>query len=279
MFQEKTVFITGASSGIGEALAYAFAAEGAHVALAARRVDRLEQVALRCRELGVQAIAVECDVTDDVSVESALARARAELGGLDILVANAGFGVGGNFDDLQLADYRRQFETNVFGVLRCAKFAAQDLRQSRGRLVVLGSVAGHIALPSSSPYSMSKFAVRAFADSLRAEWTPWGVSVTLITPGFVASEIRRRDPAGQLHEKDPIPSWLVMPAKRAAQDILKAVRLRRAEAVITLHGKLLVWIHRLLPSLVDFLRRRGLVRRPSASVVPPLRAPRNAPKD
>ncbi len=252
--------MTGASSGIGAALAREFAREGAAVVLAARRLDRLEALAGELRAAGHRAIAVPCDVTRDGSVEQAVARALDAFQHLDVAVANAGFGVAGPFEALALDDYRRQFETNVMGVLRTAYAALPALRARRGTLVIMGSVSGHLATPGISAYAMSKFAVRAFAAAVRHELRPAGVAVVLVSPGFVASEIRQVDNRGVHHPDapDPAPAWLRMPAERAARVIVRAVARRRREVVVTGHGKLLVWLARHAASLVDVgLRRSG----------------------
>jgi short-subunit dehydrogenase len=126
------------------------------------------------------------------------------------------------------------------------------LKQSGGRLVLLGSVAGHVAAPGMSPYAMSKFAVRALANSIREELRPSGVSVTLVSPGFVDSEIRRTDRSGVFQPglPEPVPGWLRMPADRAARQIARAVDRRRDEVVITWHGKLMVFVERHAPRLM-----------------------------
>lgn len=256
-FTDQVVFITGASSGIGEALAREFAREGAKLVLAARRLDRLESLAASLRERGASALAVACDVTRDGDLEAALARAHEVFGPIDVVVANAGFGVVGRFQKLSLEDFRRQFETNVFGLLRTVQATLPDLLVTRGRLALLGSVSGHISAPEASPYSMSKFAVRALAEALYAELAPGGVSVTLISPGFVATEIRHLDKSGQYREtvKDPIPAWLQMPAEKAARQIVRAIARGKRERVITLHGKALVAINGLIPGLIPRLFR------------------------
>jgi short-subunit dehydrogenase len=161
-----------------------------------------------------------------------------------------------------LDDYRRQFETNVFGVLRTVKAALAPLAAARGRLAIVGSVAGHIASPGSSPYAMSKFAVRALAESLGHELAPSGVSVTLVSPGFVESEIRKVDNAGVLHsdERDPAPAWLLVPAARAARAIVRGIARRRREVVVTGHGKIIVVLQRHVPGLMAAIIRRGGVR-------------------
>jgi short-subunit dehydrogenase len=268
-FERASVLITGASSGIGAALARAFAREGADLALVARRRERLEALAPELGRGGRRALALAGDVTVDGDLERAVAAARAAFGRLDVVVANAGFGVVGPVAALGLADYRRQFETNVFGVLRTVHATLDDLRASRGRLVIMGSVSGHLATPASSPYAMSKFAVRALAEALGHELAPAGVAVTLVSPGFVESEIRRVDNAGVLREEvpEPIPSWLVVPADRAARTIVRAVWRRRREIVVTGHGKVAVFLQRHAPWLVATgirvlgVRSRGEPRR------------------
>ena len=262
-FDGAVVFITGASAGIGAALAREFASRGARLALTARRVGRLEALAAELRLRGTQAIAIPCDVTRDDDVEKAAAATRDAFGRIDVVIANAGFGVVGFLERLTLDDYRRQFETNVFGVLRTIYATLDDLKRSRGRLAIIGSVTGHVAMPSGSPYAMSKFAVRALAEALRNELRPAGVAVTLISPGLVESELRLVDNRGVLHEgaHDIAPSWLRMSAPAAARAIATAIARGRREAVITGHGKALVFFQRHLPgitsALVGLARYRG----------------------
>ncbi|PYO01706.1 MAG: short-chain dehydrogenase [Candidatus Rokuibacteriota bacterium] len=264
-FPDAVVFITGASSGIGAALARRFAREGAAVALTARRVERLDALAAEIRTAGARVVAVACDVTLDGDVERAMVHVRQGFGPISVVVANAGFGVVGRVDRLGLDDYRRQFETNVFGVLRTIYAGLDDLKRTRGRLVLIGSVSGHVGFPGSSAYSMSKFSVRALAQALDGELARDGVSVTLISPGFVASEIRQVDNRG-VHHADahhPAPAWLVMPTDRAAALIVRAVAHRRREVVITGHGKLAVGLQRLAPGVLAWgMRRFGVQSRP-----------------
>jgi NAD(P)-dependent dehydrogenase (short-subunit alcohol dehydrogenase family) len=256
-FRGQVVLITGASSGIGEALAHEFARAGATLVLAARRTDRLDRV-VEATGGAARALAVRCDVTVDGEVERAVAEACRAFGRLDVVVANAGFGVVGPVERLTLDDYRRQFETNVFGVLRTIQAALPDVRRARGRIAIIGSVSGHIATPGSSPYAMSKFAVRALAEALAHELAPAGVSVTLVSPGFVESEIRRVDNRGVLGDRppDPIPRLLIMSAPRAARQIVRAIARRRREIVVTGHGKAFVFLHRHAPWLTAFVIRR-----------------------
>ena len=258
-FEGNAVFITGASSGIGAALAREFSREGADVALAARRVDRLEALASEIAKMGRRAVVMPCDVTRDGDLERAADRARAALGKLDVVVANAGFGVTGKLETLSIDDYRRQFETNVFGVLRTVFATLDDLKATRGRLVLIGSVSGHVAVPGSSAYSMSKFAVHGLAGALGHELAQYGVAVTLISPGLVESEIGQVDNRGVWRAqapRRPLPASIVMATPTAARKIVGAVARRRREAVITGFGKAAVALQRHLPWLLAAIIRR-----------------------
>src|SRR5262249_1074370 len=157
------------------ALARSFANEGASVALLARRLERLQSLAAELQKSGTKAVAIACDVTRDGDLEAAVSKVHESLGPIDVAVANAGSPIIGPMAKLQLEDYRRQFEPNVFGVLRTLYATLGDLKKTKGRLVLLGSVSGHISAPEASPYSMSKFAVRALADALYAECAPAGI--------------------------------------------------------------------------------------------------------
>jgi short-subunit dehydrogenase len=257
-FAGQAAFITGASSGIGAALARELARQGADIALVARRADRLETLAWEIEAMGRRALPIPGDVTQDGSIERAAARAREALGKLDIVVANAGFGVGGRVEELTIDDFRRQFETNVFGVLRTIYATLDDLKRSRGRLVLVGSVSGYMSAPMTAPYTMSKFAVRALAETLDYELTGSGISVTQVNPGFVESELRHLDKQGVFQEsiKDEVPAWLQMPAEEAARQTARAIARRDREIVLTLHGKAAVFLQRHVPWLLASGMRR-----------------------
>ncbi len=261
------VLITGASSGIGAALAAEYARRGARLLLLARRTELLSQLAARLRAAGADVTIQTADVTHDGDVARGVAAWAADGQGVDIVIANAGFSVAGTLPQLTLADYRRQFETNVFGLLRTVYETLPALRTARGRLAIMGSVAGHVAAPGASAYAMSKFATRALADSLRGELGREGIGVTLISPAFVDSDIRRTDNRGQLHASapDPIPAWLRMRTPHAARVMANAIARGRAECVVTLHGKLIVFLARHFHRTVRAATRRIGWRREAGS--------------
>jgi short-subunit dehydrogenase len=251
-FRDKVVLITGASSGIGEELAWQLAQAGAKLTLAARRKERLEKLAARIAGLGnAEALVVECDVTRDGDLEHAIAETVAKWGRLDVAIANAGFGVVGTLKRLSLEDYRRQFETNVFGVLRTIYAALPEIEKTKGNIAIIGSVAGWASAPGGSPYSMSKFALRSLANAITPELRGAGVKVTLISPGFVRSEIQQVDRYGKFHPetKVTLPDWIQRDTPKAARKILSAVARGKRERIITLHGKIYVAIERFAPWL------------------------------
>ncbi|HEV7208956.1 MAG TPA: SDR family NAD(P)-dependent oxidoreductase [Mycobacteriales bacterium] len=185
----KVALVTGASSGIGEATAIALAGQGATLAIAARRTDRLQALSRKLLEAGSKVIVLELDVTDEAACRSAVARTASELGGLDIVVNNAGVMLLGPIVDADVSDWTRMLHTNVLGLMYVTHAALPHLLEGGGDIVNVSSVAGRVARLGSGVYNASKFAVNAFSESLRQEVTARGVRVTLVEPGAVATEL------------------------------------------------------------------------------------------
>jgi NADP-dependent 3-hydroxy acid dehydrogenase YdfG len=218
----RTVLITGASSGIGRALAIEYGARGAHVALVARREAELAAVADAIGARGGKATPFVCDVGDDAAVFDAVKRADATLGGLDMVIANAGLGSGGHASTLKWEDTSRLLDVNVKGAFAtlCAAIPV-FLAQQRGHLVGVSSLAGKRGLPGAGAYSASKAALSAFLDTLRIDLRTAGIRVTDVQPGFVATSINASGNRGMP---------MLWTAEKAARVI--ANRLERAPAVV-----------------------------------------------
>ena len=186
----RVVAITGASSGIGEATARACAASGAAVALAARRAERIEELASRIVADGARAIAVPTDVAEEDQARAFVERTKAELGRLDVLVNNAGVMLLGPIEGAPTEEWRRMIDANLFGVLYCTHAALPIMReQGGGHIVNVSSVAGRVARAGAGVYNLTKFGLGAFSESLRQEGVPIGVRVTIIEPGAVDTEL------------------------------------------------------------------------------------------
>ena len=257
-FSDTVTFITGASSGIGAALALEIAHQGGDVVLVARRQERLQKLVQKIESMGRHALAVPCDVSSDDDLKRAVEKTKDEFGRINYVVANAGFGIAGRLEKLTVEDFRRQFETNVFGVLKTIYATRECLMASRGCLGIIGSINGYIATPRLSAYSMSKFAIHGLAESLWYEYQPQGVGVVLIVPGYVRTEIRQVDKWGVHHPemKDRIPAWLQISCEDAARQIALAMYRRERERIITGHGKIAVFFQRHCPRLMSMIISR-----------------------
>jgi short-subunit dehydrogenase len=256
-FTQQAVIITGASSGIGEALALRLAAEGAWLGLAARRADRLEALAEACRARGARTLPIPTDVTDEGACRALVEQTLREFGRVDMLVNNAGLSVVAKFGDLHDLDlFRYVMSVNFYGALYCTFHALPHLIESRGRLVNISSLGGKLAIPYNSGYVASKFALGGLSDSLRLELAHSGVSVTLICPYWVVSEFhesyldrdgRPKGPAGRA-----LYTRRTMSAYACAAITLEAARRRRREVLMG-PGKLVRWLQALAPELADRL--------------------------
>lgn len=247
-FDDAAVWITGGGSGIGRACALEFAREGARVAVSGRRPDRLDEVVAQLDPPGV---AVPCDVVDDDSIATAAEQVVRQLGRIDVVVCNAGFSVSGAFESLDREAWRRQFEVNVFGLAETVRVALPHLRETKGRVVLVGSVAGFVSAPKLAPYNASKHAVRAIGWTLAAELKGTGVTCTTVHPGYVASEIAQVDNAGH-HDPDRAdkrPQNLMWPAEKAARAIVRATHARKRDFVFTGHGRFAAFLGRHAPSV------------------------------
>ncbi|NLF69917.1 MAG: SDR family NAD(P)-dependent oxidoreductase [Candidatus Anammoximicrobium sp.] len=247
--------VTGASSGIGRELALELARQGARSVLTARRREVLEGLQGQVRELGGEAHLVAGDIAEAELRQRLLEAAQAELGGLDLLINNAGVGAIGPFAEASEARLRRVMEVNFFApaeLIRCAVPLLQA--GNRPMIVNVSSVLGHRGIPKKSEYCASKFALHGLSDSIRAELTARGIDVLLVSPGTTATDF-----FDNVLEKNGDLPWLAfgaMSARSVARRTVKAIRRGRHEIILTPGGKALVWCDRLCPPLVNRLVAR-----------------------
>lgn len=189
---QKTVLITGATDGLGRAAALLLAQRGYRVFAAGRSAEKRAQLDTLSREKNLSLETVELDVCDDASVQRAVANVLAKTGAIDVLFNNAGVNFTAAVEDLRMEDWRRQFETNFFGVLRVTQAVVPHMRERRhGRIIMMSSVSGFVTAPTQGAYSSSKFALEAMSNALRLELYPFGVHVVLIEPGYIVTGIQQ----------------------------------------------------------------------------------------
>lgn len=258
-FKDQVAWVTGGGTGIGLACAVELARQGARIVVSGRRADRLQGAVAQIEAAGGAGLAVPCDVTDEASVQAAVATIVQAWGRLDVVLSNAGFSVAGKIDELSDADWRRQLDVNLFGTLHVIRHALPELRKTDGRIALVGSVAAFLPARKVGAYSASKAAIRSIGETLSAELSGQGVSCTTIHPGFVESEIAFVDNQGVYHadRKDKRPAWLMWKADDAARVMVRGIARRQRELVFTGHGKLAVALARLVPSFAAWAAQRA----------------------
>ena len=255
-FKNKVVIITGASSGIGKALAIAFASRGANLVLAARQYVTLCEITASLElEYGIKALAVQADVSKEEDCKALMAQAVQTFGRIDILINNAGISMRALFKDLDLSVLKNLMDVNFWGTVYCSKYALEEILKTKGSIIGVSSIAGYRGLPGRTGYSASKFAMNGFMESLRTELLPTGVHVMVACPGFTASNIRVAALAkdGSSHGETSMEEGKMMTAEEVADTIIAGIASRKRTLVMTAQGKLTVWLNKLLPSLADKL--------------------------
>lgn len=252
--KNKTVIITGASSGIGKACAEEFARRGANLVLGARQYVTLCEITADLEtRYGIRAVAVSCDVSREQDCELLVQQAMHTFLRIDVLINNAGVSMRALFRDLDLVVLRQLMDVNFWGAVYCTKFALPELLKNRGSVVGVSSIAGFRGLPGRTGYSASKFALNGFLESLRVENLKTGLHVMVAAPGFTASNIRSTALAsdGSAHGETSMDEGKMMTSEEVAAIIADGVEKRKRTLVMTSQGKLAVLMNKLFPSWVD----------------------------
>jgi len=251
VFQNKTIIITGASSGIGKALAIACLEQGARVALCARNVEKLQEAfhSFDNNNLLLQA----ADVSKEEDCSSFVDAVVRKWGTIDVLVNNAGISMRALFEDADLSVIRNLMDINFWGTVYMSKFALPQILRSKGIICGISSIAGYRGLPARTGYSSSKFAMQGFLEALRTELLHTGVHVMWVSPGFTASNIRNTalSASGAAQKETPLEEDKLMSAEECARRIIQAMQKRKRTLVMTFQGKMAVWLNKLIPAFVD----------------------------
>ena len=271
-YKDKVVIVTGASSGIGLASVDKFASLGAKVVLAARSIDKLENIVAELNQSfsarSSQPIAhcIKTDVTKEEDCRNLIEKTVEKFGKIDVLVNNAGISMRAVFKDLDLKVMHSLMDTNFWGTVYCTKYALPYLLETKGTVVGVISTAGYVGLPARTAYSASKFAVRGFLETLRIEHLYDGLHVMIFAPGFTASNIRNvaltadGSPQGETPRKEE----KMMSAERVARILARGIARRRTQMVLTPLGKVTLFASRSMPRVTDQLEYMIMANEPNS---------------
>lgn len=264
--KDKTVVITGASSGIGKALAMEYAGRGANIVMSARNPERLEKAAEDVRALDVKVLAVVSDVSVESDCKKLINDCVAEFGSVDVLINNAGISMRAVFEDTEVDVLKKLMNINFWGTVYCTKFALPYLLKSKGSLVGISSIAGYKGLPGRTGYSSSKFAMHGFLETLRIENIKKGLHVLIACPGFTASNIRNTalNEKGEMQGESPRDEGKMMSAEEVARHIANAVQKRKDRLTLTRQGKLTVILNKLFPKFIDKQVYKHMAKEPDS---------------
>lgn len=264
-FTDKVIIITGASDGIGAALARAFAKQGAILAICARNKDKLDHTANICKELGAKdVLAIPADVSNMHDCEHFIHQTIKTFGTIHILINNAGISMRACFVDTEMSVIEKVMNINFWGAVYCTKLALPEIIKNQGSIVVISSVAGFKGLPARTGYSASKFALHGFFESLRCELQPDNVHILIACPGFTNTNIRNTalTATGESQKETPLEENKLMSADTVATAVLRAIQRRRRTIVLTTEGKLTVWLNKFFPKFIDKKAYQKLAKEP-----------------
>lgn len=251
--KDKVVVITGASSGIGLALAYEFGLAGAKLVISGRNMQKLMEAENSLKSKQISVVSVVGDVANQVDSSLLISRAIKEHGKLDVLICNAGISMRATVAEVNVEVLKKLMDTNFWGTVYACKFALPHILQSQGSIVGISSIAGYRGLPARSGYSASKFAMHGFLESLRTEVLKKNVHILLACPGFTASNIRNVALVanGSSQGESPLEETKIMSAQTVAHIIYQGVLHRKRDIVMTSQGKLTVWLNKIFPTFMD----------------------------
>ncbi|MBP6386467.1 MAG: SDR family oxidoreductase [Pseudarcicella sp.] len=260
--KDKIVIITGASSGIGQALAFAFGGDGAKIVLTGRKLEPLLATSKELSAKGIENLPIVADVSLIEDNERMVKETIAKFGKIDVLINNAGISMRGMFDELDLSVISKVMDINFYGTVYATKFALPYIKQTKGSIIGISSIAGFRGLPVRTGYSASKFAMNGFLEALRTELLHTGVHVLTACPGFTASNIRfaALEKDGQVGGDTVRDEGKMMTSEEVAQRILIATKARKRELIMTFQGKLTVFMNKWLGKITDKLVYNALAK-------------------
>ena len=268
LFKDKVVIVTGASSGIGEAIAREFARNGSKVVLAARSEAKLSEIVKEINTENFIASYFITDVSIEENCKKLIEYAVEKFGAIDILINNAGLSMRASFPDVDLKVLHRLMDVNFWGTVYCTKYALPYLIKRKGSLIGVSSVAGFHGLPGRTGYSASKFAMHGFLETIRIENLKKGLHVMIIAPGFTSTEIRKNalTANGMKQGESPLDEHKLMTPEYVAAWVLKGIRKKKRNKLLTWDGRLTALFQRIVPALVDWAYYYEMSKEPESPI-------------
>jgi short-subunit dehydrogenase len=265
-FQGKVIIITGASSGIGKALALEAAKQGADVVLAARTVDKLHEVSKTIESLGVKSLVVQTDVSVEQDAKKLVETTVEKFGKIDVLVNNAGISMRAMFDEMKTDVFKTVMDINFMGTVYCTSYALPHILKQKGSVVGISSIAGLAPLPARTAYSASKFAMFGFLTTLRTENIKRGLHVMISHPGFTESEIRKNAllADGSKQGMTPRNEEKMMTSEEVAIKVMKGIKNRKRVQIMTLTGNMTYFVNKLLPCFAHKMIYNTIAKEPDS---------------
>jgi short-subunit dehydrogenase len=264
--KNKVIIITGASSGIGRACAFDFAARGAKVVCASRNIEQLKALENELKNKGYEAFAIKTDVTVEEECKHLIDKTLEKYGKIDVLLNNAGISMRALFKDVNLAVIKKLLDVNFWGAVYCTKYALPYILKTKGSIVGITSIAGFHGLPGRSGYSASKFALHGFLETLRIENFKTGLHILIAAPGFTESNVRKSalSADGTPQGESPLNEKKLMPAEKVAKKIAKGIIKRKRNIIISFEGKISVLLQRVIPKSLDRLFYNHMAKEPNS---------------
>ncbi len=268
LFKDKVVIVTGASSGIGEAVAREFAANGSKVMLAARSEKRLEVIVNEIRDRNQEASFIRTDVSREADCRNLVEKTVEKYGTVNILINNAGLSMRAAFIDVDFSVLHTLMNVNFWGTVYCTRYALPYLVENRGSVVGVSSIAGFHGLPGRTGYSASKFALHGFLETIRIEYLKKGLHVMIIFPGFTSTEIRKHalTSSGTEQGFSPKDEKNLMSPEYVAKWVLKGIRKKKRNKILTWEGKLTALFQRIIPNTVDWAYYVEMSKEPESPI-------------
>jgi short-subunit dehydrogenase len=264
--KDKVVIVTGASSGIGLAIAKEFARLGAKVVLAARSSEILRSIESSLKSAGYEAFAITTDITSEEACRNLVSKTIEKYGELDILINNAGMSMRALFSDVDISVLKRLFDVNFWGAVNCTKYALPYLVKNKGSVAGVSSIAGFVGLPCRTGYSASKYALHGFLETLRIENLKNGLHVLILCAGFTKSDIRKKalTADGSPQGFTPREEEKMMLPEDVARAIVRALRHRRNYVILTFEGKMTALVKRIAPRLIEYVAYKRMAKEPDS---------------